>query len=112
MMQRVDRLMRQHGALFFRGPEMAGVAHVDRLLLRLCRADPVQRWLRRVIDECYLVEEWHFGDFPPDWRQCEAFAKTFARGAAILGIFHDEGARARLCDRLVDVTAFTPRVAA
>ncbi|WP_434619994.1 phosphonate C-P lyase system protein PhnL [Tabrizicola sp. M-4] len=31
------------------------------------------------------------------------------RGAAILGIFHDEGARARVCDRLVDVTAFTPR---
>lgn len=30
------------------------------------------------------------------------------RGAAILGIFHDEGARARVCDRLVDVTAFTP----
>ena len=35
-----------------------------------------------------------------------------ARGAAILGIFHDEGARARVCDRLVDVTGFTPRVAA
>lgn len=34
------------------------------------------------------------------------------RGAAILGIFHDEGARARVCDRLVDVTAFTPRAAA
>jgi alpha-D-ribose 1-methylphosphonate 5-triphosphate synthase subunit PhnL len=33
-----------------------------------------------------------------------------ARGAAILGIFHDEGARARVCDRLVDVTAFTPPV--
>ena len=31
-----------------------------------------------------------------------------ARGAAILGIFHDEGARAQVCDRLVDVTAFTP----
>ena len=30
------------------------------------------------------------------------------RGAAIIGIFHDEAARARLCDRLVDVTAFTP----
>ena len=30
------------------------------------------------------------------------------RGAAILGIFHDEGARDRVCDRLVDVTAFTP----
>jgi alpha-D-ribose 1-methylphosphonate 5-triphosphate synthase subunit PhnL len=35
-----------------------------------------------------------------------------ARGAAILGIFHDEGARARLCGRLVDVTGFTPKVAA
>lgn len=35
-----------------------------------------------------------------------------ARGAAILGIFHDEGARARVCDRLVDVTGFTPKVAA
>lgn len=35
-----------------------------------------------------------------------------ARGAAILGIFHDEGARERVCDRLVDVTAFTPKAAA
>lgn len=35
-----------------------------------------------------------------------------ARGAALLGIFHDESARARVCDRLVDVTAFTPAVAA
>lgn len=35
-----------------------------------------------------------------------------ARGAAILGIFHDEGARARVCDRLVDVTGFTPKLAA
>jgi alpha-D-ribose 1-methylphosphonate 5-triphosphate synthase subunit PhnL len=34
-----------------------------------------------------------------------------ARGAAILGIFHDEGARTRLCDRLVDVTAFAPAAA-
>jgi alpha-D-ribose 1-methylphosphonate 5-triphosphate synthase subunit PhnL len=32
-----------------------------------------------------------------------------ARGAAILGIFHDEAARAAVCDRLVDVTGFTPR---
>lgn len=29
-----------------------------------------------------------------------------ARGAAILGIFHDEDARAQVCDRLVDVTGF------
>jgi alpha-D-ribose 1-methylphosphonate 5-triphosphate synthase subunit PhnL len=35
-----------------------------------------------------------------------------ARGAAILGIFHDEGARAAVCDRLVDVTGFTPGLAA
>lgn len=35
-----------------------------------------------------------------------------ARGAAIMGIFHDEGARARLCDREVDVTGFTPGLAA
>ncbi len=35
-----------------------------------------------------------------------------ARGVAIIGIFHDEAARARLCDRLVDVTAFTPGMAA
>ena len=31
-----------------------------------------------------------------------------ARGAAILGIFHDESARARVCDRQVDVTVFAP----
>lgn len=30
------------------------------------------------------------------------------RGAAIIGIFHDEAARTRLCDRLVDVIQFTP----
>lgn len=34
-----------------------------------------------------------------------------ARGAAILGIFHDEAARDRVCDRVVDVRAFTPRAA-
>ena len=34
------------------------------------------------------------------------------RGAAILGIFHDEAARERVCDRLVDVTNFTPARAA
>ncbi|MDO5704589.1 MAG: phosphonate C-P lyase system protein PhnL [Paracoccus sp. (in: a-proteobacteria)] len=33
-------------------------------------------------------------------------AKT--RGAAILGIFHDEAARARICDRQIDVTGFAP----
>ena len=35
-----------------------------------------------------------------------------ARGAAILGIFHDEPARTRVCDRVVDVTGFTPGLAA
>ena len=35
-----------------------------------------------------------------------------ARGAAIVGIFHDESARNRVCDRVVDVTAFTPERAA
>ncbi len=35
-----------------------------------------------------------------------------ARGAAIVGIFHDEGARERVCDREVDVTVFTPKAAA
>ncbi|TKD21898.1 phosphonate C-P lyase system protein PhnL [Rhodobacter capsulatus] len=35
-----------------------------------------------------------------------------ARGAAILGIFHDEAARAQVADRLVDVTGFTPARAA
>lgn len=34
-----------------------------------------------------------------------------ARGAAIVGIFHDEAARARVCDREVDVTGFTPNTA-
>jgi len=35
-----------------------------------------------------------------------------ARGAAIIGIFHDEAARARICDREIDVSAFTPGMAA
>jgi alpha-D-ribose 1-methylphosphonate 5-triphosphate synthase subunit PhnL len=39
-------------------------------------------------------------------------AEAKVRGAAILGIFHDEAARAAVCDRLVDVRAFTPKVAA
>jgi alpha-D-ribose 1-methylphosphonate 5-triphosphate synthase subunit PhnL len=34
------------------------------------------------------------------------------RGAAILGIFHDHGARDAVCDATVDVTAFTPGMAA
>lgn len=35
-----------------------------------------------------------------------------ARGAAIVGIFHDEAARDRVCDRVVDVTGFSPAQAA
>ncbi|MEL6684840.1 MAG: phosphonate C-P lyase system protein PhnL [Pseudomonadota bacterium] len=35
-----------------------------------------------------------------------------ARGAAIIGIFHDEAARARVCDREIDVACFVPGVAA
>lgn len=35
-----------------------------------------------------------------------------ARGAAIIGIFHDEAARARVCDREIDVSLFAPGAAA
>lgn len=35
-----------------------------------------------------------------------------ARGAAIIGIFHDEAARERVCDREIDVTGFSPQAAA
>lgn len=35
-----------------------------------------------------------------------------ARGAAIIGIFHDAEARARLADREIDVNAFAPKAAA
>jgi len=35
-------------------------------------------------------------------------AEAKARGAAILGIFHDGAARAQVCDREVDVGAFSP----
>ncbi|MDF1729286.1 MAG: phosphonate C-P lyase system protein PhnL [Sulfitobacter sp.] len=35
-----------------------------------------------------------------------------ARGAAIAGIFHDEAARDRVCDREIDVSLFTPAAAA
>jgi alpha-D-ribose 1-methylphosphonate 5-triphosphate synthase subunit PhnL len=34
------------------------------------------------------------------------------QGAAIVGIFHDEAARDRVCDRVIDVTGFTPGMAA
>lgn len=32
-----------------------------------------------------------------------------AKGTAIIGIFHDEAARARLCDREIDVSTFAPK---
>ena len=35
-----------------------------------------------------------------------------ARGTAIVGIFHDDAARDQVCDREIDVAAFTPRAAA
>lgn len=35
-----------------------------------------------------------------------------ARGAAIIGIFHDHAARDTVCDRVLDVTGFTPKAAA
>lgn len=38
----------------------------------------------------------------------DLIAEAKARGAAILGIFHDADARARVCDREVDVGAFAP----
>jgi len=41
----------------------------------------------------------------------ELIEEAKARGAAILGIFHDTAARARVCDRAADVTAFSPQVA-
>ena len=34
-----------------------------------------------------------------------------ARGAAIIGIFHDEAARVQVCDRVIDVTQYTPKAA-
>lgn len=34
------------------------------------------------------------------------------RGVAIIGIFHDEAARERVCDREIDVSHFTPGIAA
>ncbi|MBI1416456.1 MAG: phosphonate C-P lyase system protein PhnL [Limimaricola sp.] len=41
----------------------------------------------------------------------ELIEEAKARGAAILGIFHDVAARERVCDRTVDVAAFTPEPA-
>jgi alpha-D-ribose 1-methylphosphonate 5-triphosphate synthase subunit PhnL len=39
-------------------------------------------------------------------------AEKKAAGVALLGIFHDEEVRAQVADRIIDVTAFAPRIAA
>ncbi|MEM7439780.1 MAG: phosphonate C-P lyase system protein PhnL [Pseudomonadota bacterium] len=39
-------------------------------------------------------------------------ATAKGRGAAIIGIFHDEAARATVCDREIDVSCFAPKAAA
>jgi len=42
----------------------------------------------------------------------ELIERAKSRGAAIIGIFHDEAARAHICDREIDVSNFTPDRAA
>ena len=42
----------------------------------------------------------------------EMIAEKKAAGVGLLGIFHDEKVRAEVADRIVDVTAFAPRIAA
>ena len=42
----------------------------------------------------------------------ELIAEAKARGAAIIGIFHDAEAREKVCDREIDVSGFTPARAA
>ena len=39
-------------------------------------------------------------------------AEKKAKGTALLGIFHDEDVREKVADRIVDVSAFSPRKAA
>jgi len=39
-------------------------------------------------------------------------AEKKAAGIGLLGIFHDEEVRAQVADRIIDVTAFAPRIAA
>lgn len=39
-------------------------------------------------------------------------AEKKAQGVGLLGIFHDEEVRAQVADRIIDVTAFAPRIAA
>ncbi len=38
----------------------------------------------------------------------EMIKEAKARGAAIIGIFHDQAARDAICDQLIDVTAYAP----
>lgn len=38
----------------------------------------------------------------------ELIEEAKARGAAIVGIFHDQDARGRVCDRVIDVGEFAP----
>jgi len=40
---------------------------------------------------------------------CDLIAEKKAQGAAILGIFHDEEVRARVADRIVDISVFSMR---
>jgi alpha-D-ribose 1-methylphosphonate 5-triphosphate synthase subunit PhnL len=40
----------------------------------------------------------------------ELIERAKSRGAAIVGIFHDESARAQVCDREIDVSAFAPQM--
>lgn len=42
----------------------------------------------------------------------DMIAEAKTRGAAIIGIFHDHAARDAVCDRQLDVTQFTPGIAA
>jgi alpha-D-ribose 1-methylphosphonate 5-triphosphate synthase subunit PhnL len=42
----------------------------------------------------------------------EMIAEKKRAGTALLGIFHDDDVRAAVADRIVDVTAFSPRKAA
>lgn len=41
----------------------------------------------------------------------ELINEAKGRGAAIVGIFHDVDARDRVCDRVIDVSVFTPKAA-
>ena len=74
-----------------------------------------------IVVPVWLATRSHFSDVAPTTASLDAknrevvlglIAAAKARGAAIVGIFHDEAARARVADRAVDVTGFTPSRAA